>query len=169
MGFSFLNSLFGCYRGNFAWDSYIIFFGPSIFLRQYHNHKSVLHIVSALFILLLVILSIFYVAKVFSCDFNIDYGCVARKALEVNDEKICEQVGEEFRAGLCYLHMSRGDWRDIKMCSKILDLRIQYECMVNIAINTNDQAVCESLTIDEFGYDWRESCFVRMESGLKYN
>ena len=100
------------------------------------------------------------------CEFNRDYACVARKSVAARDEKICERVGETFKQGLCYLHMSK-NWNNIEICEKVSDNKIQYQCMVNVAINTNNKGICENLDIDEIGYN-RESCTSHIESKLKY-
>ena len=146
--------------------TFLIFIIPSVFLSKFRQSEKAFRFVSLFFVVVFFILAMFYTAYVSTCEFNRDYACVARKGVAARDEKVCEQVVENFKQGLCYLHMSK-NWNNIEICENVSDEKIQYQCMVNVAINTDNKSICENLNIDEIGYN-KESCISRIESKLNY-
>ena len=87
-----------------------------------------------------------------TCDYYTDYKCVAKIALKHQDSAVCDLAEKRGRsqAGLCYRELSRW-WKDASMCEKIKIGEVMsyfsgyYDCIANIAENTNNPSLCEKI------------------------
>jgi len=142
-----------------------------LFFYKFRLNRKVLFSVAILFCLLLVSAALYYSLSLSSCSFNSDIECLASNALVAKDLTICERIKtdyrpQDYRRDICYRFISN-QWEDIRLCDNIKDERNRYECTVNIAININDQNICDRLKSAGTEYT-KKTCFSDFQNGNKF-
>lgn len=142
-----------------------------LFFYKFRLNRKILFSVVILFSLLLVSAALYYSLNLSFCSFNSDIECLASKALVSKDLTICERIKTDYRPqdykrDICYRFISN-QWEDVRLCDKIKDERNKYECTVNIAININDQNICDRLKSVGTEYT-KEKCFSDFQNGDKF-
>jgi|SRR3989344_3791719 len=140
-----------------------------LFFYKFRLNRKILLSVVILFSLLSVSSALYYSLNLSSCGFNSDVECLAKKALVSKDLTICERIEtdylQDYKRDVCYRFISN-QWEDIQLCDKIKDERNKYECTVNIAININDQNICDRLKSAGTEYT-KEKCLSDFQNGNK--
>lgn len=82
----------------------IIFsFVPSFILNKFHPDSGKVNKILSIFFLVTIVVAFAYSWIISSnCNFNKEVGCVANKAEEVNDFKICEKIKQQDERNKCY-------------------------------------------------------------------
>ena len=96
-------------------------------------------------------------------------------ALKRQNAEICDLAKEIGRngevrseAGFCYRELSLW-WKDANMCEKLkidgtMDFHDYYDCIVNIAENTNDSSLCEKIDYDKKYSPNKGHCYARFNN-----
>lgn len=149
-----------------------------IFSFSEKEEKNVKRISLILFIMVITV-SIYVSANSYrqkvTCENYTDYECVAKMALKLQNAEICdlaEEIGRDGKArsdaGLCYRELSRW-WEDVNICEKVKIgdpdyFSKHYDCVVNIAENTNNSSLCEKIDYGEKNYRSKRDCYARFNN-----
>lgn len=109
-----------------------------------------------------------YVEKV-TCRGYEDYHCIVKRAIKENNSSLCDLakddgVLDESRRSWCYRDLSK-KWKDENICEKVKIGEANryfgdyYNCISNIAKNTNNPSLCEKIDYDERFSPNKKECY----------
>lgn len=103
-----------------------------------------------------------------TCNNYSDYECVAKIALKRQDVAICD-LAKKDEVSLCYRELSRW-WNDASVCEKIKVGEVMeyfseyYDCIANIAKNTNNPSLCEKINYGGKYSPNKSHCYARFNN-----
>ncbi|MBN1968881.1 MAG: hypothetical protein JW870_05905 [Candidatus Delongbacteria bacterium] len=84
--------------------------------------------------------------------------CYKGVAITNSDESVCEKISDETTEDNCYLGVSRSS-TELELCEKMNSKAAFYaECKKNIAVNNNDESICENIGWEKF----KDECFLEL-------
>lgn len=118
---------------------------PSFLLNIFYGRQNLFRIISLSLLFLSLLLSIFYIASVATCEFNTSAACLALKAIREKDPTVCEKAKwDSVVRDICYRRFSN-TWTDPEICRRISGKSDQFDCYVNVAKNTNNSSICDNV------------------------
>lgn len=107
--------------------------------------------------------------SIYTCRYNSDYSCLARKAVKDQNPSLCDMakddgVLDESSRAWCYRDLSK-NWKDASICEKVKIGETMsyfgnyYDCISNIAVNTNNPSLCEKIEYDKKFSPNKKECY----------
>lgn len=142
------------------------------FVFSSENEKIAQLVFFALFLLALIAFiyySVFSYLEKTTCRGYEDYHCIVKMAIKKQNSSLCDMakddgVLDESSRAWCYRDLSK-NWKDASICEKVKIGEAMsyfgdyYDCISNIAVNTNNPSLCEKIEYDKKFSPNKKECY----------